>query len=225
MAAYGWHIMVNPPFNQFDSNIRSVIPRYDELLEDSIDVVLNHHTPETWLDVGCGTGNLILKAIESSPGTSFTLLDISEDMLAIAREKLGDTHRYENYSSISMPFEDSSFDTVTCIQSTHYYEDDGHISALKECYRVLSENGILVVTENVASMSGEGYSVSRSRLKRFLLSQGKGEQECEDFLNRYGTEYFPRTAEEHISELKAVGFRNVEIFRYSFSQIGLFAIK
>ena len=26
--------MANPPSNQFDSNIRSVIPRYDELLED-----------------------------------------------------------------------------------------------------------------------------------------------------------------------------------------------
>ena len=73
---------------------------YDELgwaenasLElDIINNVLieNNFVPESYLDLGCGTGELIKVLNEMHDGCHFTGVDISEDMINVAKKKLKD---------------------------------------------------------------------------------------------------------------------------------------
>lgn len=44
--------------------------------------------PNSWLDTGCGTGNLVEKALQKFPDTVFIMADPSVDMLKNAKEKL-----------------------------------------------------------------------------------------------------------------------------------------
>ncbi len=213
--------MATPTPQEYDLQIEATIPRYNQLLDDVVDVVINTINPKSWLDAGGGTGNLILKAIKLSPDTKYVLSDISENMLYAAKTKLGNKVEFIQTSSDSMPFEDNSFDVVTCVQSTHYFDDKGHDKAINECMRILKKDGIFVITENVATRTEDGRKTARSRLKNYLISHGRSEKDADIFLDRYGVEYHPRTVDQHIKILENHGFRDVEVFWYSYGQIGL----
>ena len=66
------------------------------------------------LDVGCGTGNATIPAARG--GARVTGLDLSPDLLAIARERASDAMvevEWVEGDAQELPFEDASFDRVT----------------------------------------------------------------------------------------------------------------
>ncbi|MDD7423755.1 MAG: class I SAM-dependent methyltransferase [Candidatus Methanomethylophilaceae archaeon] len=219
--------MTQPSPEQYDQMIDFTIPKYRQLVDECLDVVVHSGVKvNDWIDVGSGTGNMVMTARTVYPDAKYVLLDLSKDMLALAKFKLGDANmRYVWGSSDNMGVVDSSADVVTCIQSNHYYDDAGHANVLAECHRILRPGGILITTENVGARTEAGRKIQRSRLKSFLLENGRNEEEAETFLDRYGVEYKPRSVDEHIRLLEEAGFRDVEVFWMSSAQIGLSATR
>ena len=72
------------------------------------------------LDVGCGTGYLI-NLLQYKDNTLFYGLDLSEEMLKMAKSKNIRNAEFILGSADKLPFDDNSFDVVTCIQSFHHY--------------------------------------------------------------------------------------------------------
>ncbi|MGN1044934.1 MAG: class I SAM-dependent methyltransferase [Candidatus Methanomethylophilaceae archaeon] len=219
--------MTQPSPEQYDQMIDFTIPKYRQLVDECLDVVVHSGVEvNDWIDVGSGTGNMVMTARTVYPDAKYVLLDLSKDMLALAKFKLGDANmRYVWGSSDNMGVVDSSADVVTCIQSNHYYDDAGHANVLSECHRILRPGGILITTENVGARTEAGRRIQRARLKTFLLENGRDEEEAEAFLNRYGVEYNPRPVDEHIRLLEEAGFHDVEVFWVSSAQVGLSATR
>lgn len=219
--------MTQPSPEEYDQLIDCTIPKYRQLIDECLDVVSHSDVVvKDWVDVGAGTGNMVMIARDVFPDAKYVLLDLSKDMLALAKFKLGDANiRYVWGSSDNMGLTDSSTDVVTCIQSNHYYDDAGHAAVLSECFRILRPGGILICTENVGARTEYGRKIQRARLRDFLLANGRNESEAEMFLDRYGVEYNPRSVDEHIRLLEEVGFHNVEVFWMSSAQIGLSATR
>ena len=100
------------------------------------------------LDAGCGTG-LLLEQEALAVGSKGRAegLDYSEDMLehAAARcEGLGQVHLQQG-SVESLPFEDASFDALSCTQTLLYVDQLDR--ALHEFYRVLKSGGRIAILE------------------------------------------------------------------------------
>ncbi len=57
------------------------------------------------------------------------------------------------------------------------------------------------------------------------MDNGRTEQEADQQIARYGKEFLPITAEEHLAALAQAGFRVVELFWFSQMQAGFYAIK
>ena len=85
--------------------------------------------------------------------------------------------------------------------------------------------GIAFATENVATRTENGYHILRSRLKTYLTDKGRSDNAAEGYLDRYGSEFHPHTAEEHIKLMEDAGFRDVEIFYYNYGQIGVYGFR
>lgn len=112
-------------FNSFeyDSKISSTLPYYEEFHSQVMDMVRAMNFKKiNWLDTGCGTGKTARKALAELFGIeiTFTLCDISGEMLKIARGMLGDNGiTYRNISSQELDYREQ-FDIVTAIQCHHY---------------------------------------------------------------------------------------------------------
>jgi ubiquinone/menaquinone biosynthesis C-methylase UbiE len=88
------------------------------------------------LEVGCGTGEWLAEL--ASIGCDVVAgIDSSEKMLELARTKVSADLRHG--AAESLPWSDSSFDLVLCVNSLHHFASP--IAALREAFRVLRPAG------------------------------------------------------------------------------------
>jgi SAM-dependent methyltransferase len=93
------------------------------------------------LEVGCGAGLAALLAAQR--GAQVAAVDASENMLAVARERLPQAD-IRQADLESLPFPDNGFDAVTAINSVFYAADMA--AAARELARVAAPGGRVVVT-------------------------------------------------------------------------------
>ena len=106
------------------------------------------------LDAATGTG-LVLRALDPllAPGAHLTGVDIAPGMLAVAADKLPDA-TFVRADAAALPFEDVSFDLVTCVTGIHLMPDAA--AAIREWARVLRREGRIVIA-NFTTLSGWGH--------------------------------------------------------------------
>ncbi len=102
---------------------------------------------EPVLDLACGTGDFAAEVLRQHPDADVTGLDITPEMIAIARTKLTGnriTFRTGDAQDLSC-FPDGHFGLIVCAFGFRNFPDKA--KALAECRRVLSADGELLVLE------------------------------------------------------------------------------
>ena len=114
------------------------------------------------LDVSAGTGILGAKILENFSPAMLVLNDPSEGMLQIARQRLENIKNvtFTDHLAEEFRFDDSSFDTLICLNSFHYYTD--HQAVLSQFSRILKPGGTLYLQD----WNLEGWF----RLPNFIIS-------------------------------------------------------
>lgn len=95
------------------------------------------------LDVATGTGLVAERLLTA--GHRVTGLDQSPDMLALARERFGDTVDLVQASATDLPFPDEAFDHLTFTYLLRYVDDPG--ATLAELARVVRPGGTIANLE------------------------------------------------------------------------------
>lgn len=213
--------------NDYDERINLVLPFYSQFHNQILDLVNCLDLKNiSWLDTGCGTGNLGVKIMKNFNNVKLTLSDPSQAMLKKAEEKLG---IYENISFYNLPSEkiefNNEFDVITAVQAHHYLNKAERITATKKCFNALKSGGIFITFENIKPSTELSEIYGLKRWERYLRSKGKTDEEIKSHMARRGTEVLPITIEEHLCLLIECGFKSADILWTSYMQAGFFAIK
>jgi ubiquinone/menaquinone biosynthesis C-methylase UbiE len=97
------------------------------------------------LDIGCGTGILLQLLAPSGKGLKLYGLDIAPGMVEVAQAKLGKAAEIRQGSASYLPYDDCTFEHVTCSTSFHHYPEPQ--KALCEMFRVLKPGGKLILLD------------------------------------------------------------------------------
>ena len=99
------------------------------------------------LDIGCGTGKLAHRLITHHRDARVFGIDLSESMIRASQPHVANEGRIHLTVADSehLPFEDATFDYVTCSNSFHHYP--GQAAAVREMFRVLKPDGQLFLTD------------------------------------------------------------------------------
>jgi len=136
------------------SHYASLAPKYDRRWDRytrvSLGTLLEHLSldeSDQVLDTGCGTGRLGTMMRERHSGIRITGTDLSPDMIEVARRRLPEDAltSWQVASTESMPFDDESFDVVTCANAFHLIP--GQEKAMREMVRVLKPGGTLCIVD------------------------------------------------------------------------------
>ena len=213
--------------NQYDENVRKVIPFYDEIYAQIFSVIEAYcgDRPLAVLDTGCGTGTLGKMALERLNLSELVLCDPSEKMLADAQGKLkNQVCEFHCVGSEKLDFE-NRFDVVTAIQSHHYFDRATREVAVRNCFKALKAGGIFICFENTAPFTEYGVSNMLKRLETYEIKAGRTPEEVKSHSARYNREFFPITIKEHLKLLEKTGFSVAELFWHSNMQSGFYAVK
>lgn len=211
--------------SDYNEKIRETIPYYDEFYKEIIELIHTLNKRVSWLDVGCGTGNMAEKAIGKIELESFTFCDISSNMIESVKKKfLLSNMNFIVKSVLELQYR-NKFDVVTSIQVNHYLHSDERIVAVNNCYEALKNNGLFITFENFAPYTEQGKELYLKKWMNFQVASGKSQDESQNHIERYNKEYFPISISEHIELMKNCGFRTVEILWVSCMQVGLMGIK
>ncbi|MEJ7749087.1 MAG: class I SAM-dependent methyltransferase [Candidatus Limnocylindrales bacterium] len=158
------------------------------------------------LDVGVGTGNLAIPAIQRWPSMRVTGIDASGEMVQaaelLADERLDGNGRARLSTHVAfaaeLPFADASFDLA--ISSFVLQLVPSRARALREIRRVLRPGGMLAYVTWLADRSAFAPDrVFDTLLDEFGFEEDSGDSRCGDV----------PSAERGAGELRAAGFRDV----------------
>lgn len=164
------------------------------------------------LDLGCGNGILLYRYL-ASKSISYTGVDISKKLLAIARKKallapVRGPYCFVRASLEKLPLADKSFDWVFCFAALHHLPQEARLPAVKEMWRVLKPGGKAAITVwNLYSdfaVEKFGLNWSKNGGDGDVLIPWKASSE--KVINRYLHAF---TKEELSDLFKKAGFRKV----------------
>lgn len=168
------------------------------------------HSVVASLDVACGTGDMAIELLKR--GCSVTGIDLSEEMLAIARRKTAEANfqlsnfNFQLANAEALPFDDATFDAVT---SAFGIRNFVHLDkGLAEMARVLKSGGRMVILEMSTPDSAlvrPFYNLYTRRIIPWLGSRIAGNREAYTYLPN-SIERFPK-GEAMLQKLEGVGLR------------------
>lgn len=131
-------------------------------IQDAVVAALWEQRPARILDVGCGTG-LLTSRLGSELNAEVVGCDFSAGMLEQAQRRSA-LPAWIQGDATALPFDDGSFDALTCTESFHWYPDQGQ--AAREFARVLRPGGLAVVALVNPPSGAETAARAFSRLAR-----------------------------------------------------------
>lgn len=97
------------------------------------------------LDVGCGTG-MHLEMYQKYECSLYGI-DLSPSMLALARDRLGDSADLRLADGTQMPYEAGSFDLALCMLALHEMDEQVRRIVLDEITRVTKRDGRILLID------------------------------------------------------------------------------
>lgn len=111
---------------------------------------VNFESGEDLLDIGCGTGMLLIPAKKYQPDSRVVGIDPDPHILDIAKRKINKqqlTVKLVNSFAEDLPFNNSSFDVVVSTLVFHHLPTEIKKQAMKEILRVLKKNGRFLLVD------------------------------------------------------------------------------
>jgi tRNA (cmo5U34)-methyltransferase len=198
--------------NDYDRLRRQLIPCFDDYYgmvwrllplgpEDAADV----------LDLGAGTGLLSAILREQFPKARFTLVDISDEMLARARERFaGQDVRFivADYSREPIP---GRFDAIVSALSIHHLTDEDKAALFHRIFAALKPGGVFVNADEVKGPTPATDKFHWDEWVREIIARGIDPDEVKAAQQRMHHD-IPATLDAHLEWLRDAGFSDIDCY-------------
>lgn len=198
----------------YDNLILTLIPHYNKMIDVLIEgLPFDKEEDLNILDLGCGTGNISKKIKNRFSTANITCVDISENMIDIAKNKLSDysniTYKLANFQNISL---NEDYDAVVSSLAIHHLETDLDKKKLYEkIFNSLAECGVFYNADVVLGSSDYLQAMYIKKWKEFMAKNHSHEDIENKWMPTHRAEDNPSKMSDHIKWLDDVGFKQVDV--------------
>lgn len=169
----------------------------------------------TILDLGCGAGNYTLKMLSKIPDLNCTLIDLSQNMLEKAQERVleattGTVNTIQgDIRDLDLP--KNHFDIILAGAVLHHLRDDADWEfVFQKLYDSLTSDGCFMISDLLVQDNEAVNQLVWDRYGDYLKQYGGEEyqQKVFDYIEKEDT---PRSMVFQLDLMKKVGFSSVEV--------------
>jgi tRNA (cmo5U34)-methyltransferase len=192
----------------YDRDRMKLIPGHEAFYAAALELIPTDAVRIVELGAGSGLFSAMLQA--AFPEAHLTLIDFSEGMLTLARQRLGDdpriTYVLADYTIEPLPPE---CDAVVSSLSIHHLEDERKRALLPPIFAALRPGGIFVNADHIAGPTPELEEMYQLRWLSDVRTLGATEQQIADSLYRQQEDRRSPVAAQ-LAWLLVAGFTNVD---------------
>ncbi|MDD1729231.1 MAG: class I SAM-dependent methyltransferase [Methanospirillum sp.] len=197
---------------EYDRQREYVIPDMQQFYYTAVWAADSPRLPPKILDIGAGTGLLSAFLLQKYPDGAITLMDFSEQMLNVARQRFTDRNNITYVvSDYTGPLPDGPYDIVCSALSIHHLGPDQKRQLFSKIFHSLTPGGMFV---NADQADGETRYFRERYLtywNEFLRAGRLGEQEREKILTRRDQLDKNKKLSLQLAWLSDAGFSDVDI--------------
>ena len=199
----------------YDREIRRLVPHYDELVAEGIDVLLRLTAPSARiLDLGCGTGRMTRAILAARTDAHVTLLDLDPRALALARDRFALTPPGQ------LDFVAGSFhavlppcDAVVASLSLHHIRDlSDKTRVYRNVFEALPPNGLFLVLDASVSAHPTLSGAAMDRWAQWMGDHGIDDAAARRHFADWSKEERYQSLADELQSLAAAGFAHPECF-------------
>jgi tRNA (cmo5U34)-methyltransferase len=198
--------------SRYDSQRRWIIPEMEDYYSSAVWAAESKQSHPAILDIGAGTGLLSALILRKYPDASLTLVDLSEQMLGIAKERFATRKdmRYitGDYSSVDFG---GHYDLICSALSIHHLEQAAKHRLYQKIFEALLPGGIFV---NADQVLGETPAINRRYIDywdEFLEPCPLSAEEKKQVLYRRDTFDKNEKLSVQLGWMQECGFTNIDI--------------
>jgi len=209
----------------YDAQRRKVLPCFDEfyhILEHSM--LVSQDTPQI-LELGCGTGILTERIVKKFPNAVIHVIDQSQKMLEIAREKLRDNRRiiFQQSDFMSCIFE-TNYDLIVSSLAIHHLSHYDKVRVYQKCFNHLNHGGSFINGDKFRSSNIHSENHIQALWTAEIVQNELKHKELEE-LNERKKNDKPATVLQNLRWLKRAGFAHADLI-YKYLYLGIvYAVK
>ncbi|MDR3343148.1 MAG: class I SAM-dependent methyltransferase [Treponema sp.] len=211
---------------KYDNHRKCFIPCFNDFYKNSVSLLKCYNNNfKNIVDLGAGTGLLTMEIYELYNNAHYTLIDISNDMLKIAKERFVGLYNFKfiekNYVE-EIPVENC--DLICSALSIHHLENADKIKLYKNIYKILDKEGCFINLDQFIGTSEEINNLYNEWWYNYINNSGIKPEEKSAWIERKKLDK-ENTIKETMELLKESGFKNIECI-YNFMKFGvIMAIK
>jgi len=214
---------------EFDTNIRQLLPYYDEML-DAIALCL---TPQSRriLELGCGTGELTVKVLKQCSHAELVAVDYSPRMIDFVGAKLDAQGERDRVKTLQLDFGawandeadaevGSQFDAIISSLAIHHLTDEMKGKLFQKIARSLSLGGQFWNADPLLPEFPELTDIYQQSRQRWAQKQGFDLEAVRSKIGKSDTQGYSSqdqlaTLDTHFQMLKEAGFsKTAAIWKY-----------
>ncbi|WP_373530090.1 trans-aconitate 2-methyltransferase [Nostoc sp.] len=211
--------------DDFDTGIRQLLPRYDEMLE-----VITFCVPSTSrriLELGCGTGELSLKILNRCPDAQVIALDYSPRMLQFAQDKITAAGYQQRWTGMQADFGDwannpenldigSEFNACVSSLAIHHLQDEMKLKLFERVAASLTQDGCFWNADPTLPESPVLAEVYKAAREEWSVQQGIslteiGAKRGASSTQGYSSQDQLASLDAHLQMLSKAGFKTVAV--------------
>lgn len=208
-------VKFNENARHYDSQRKKIIPCFDDFYSIASSIAETNLKNPNILDIGAGTGLLSSFILDKFPGANITLIDISEKMLEVAKERFiakpNITYIIDDYTNYKL---DKKFDVIISSLSIHHLTNDEKKRLYSDIYSSLNSNGVFINADQVLGRTPFLESLYKKDWKYKVENSGLSKDEIYSAYERAKLDKMS-TLNDQLTWLRDIGFQDVDcVYKY-----------
>ncbi|QHW35031.1 class I SAM-dependent methyltransferase [Paenibacillus rhizovicinus] len=211
--------------NGYDAQRRKLIPCFDDYYGTAVSLAEAGAAKPRILDLGAGTGLLSSMLLAKHPEAQLTLIDLSDNMLAVAKERFAGQPDIDyvcrDYTSY---MEEEAFDLIVSSLSIHHLSDEGKQAVYRNAYANLKPGGIFINADQVLGRTPFIDALYKDDWKRKIEASGLTRAELDAAYERTKIDRMSGL-DEQLAWLAQAGFSDAGCVYQSFNFVVMYGRK